>query len=157
MSRLSRIEESDWTARANPAESMSRRSLTTRMKSKGDPAFEELGGVRYLADLVDRAPPAANAPDYANAIYDLAFDMGAIDPKANAPRLPNRADWPPISRSYQVGFRCPPVKRLASPLPAEIPIIAIVKGSGIVLSPYCPLALNTNVGMNPVHSVAPVL
>ena len=24
-----------------------------------DPAFEELGGVRYLADLVDRAPPAA--------------------------------------------------------------------------------------------------
>ncbi len=30
-----------------------------------DPAFEELGGVRYLADMVDRAPPAANAPDYA--------------------------------------------------------------------------------------------
>lgn len=33
-----------------------------------DPAFEELGGVRYLADLVDRAPPTANAPDYARAI-----------------------------------------------------------------------------------------
>src|ERR1700690_4114218 len=30
-----------------------------------DPAFEELGGVRYLADLVDRAPPAANAAEYA--------------------------------------------------------------------------------------------
>jgi replicative DNA helicase len=29
---------------------------------KRDPAFEELGGLRYLADLVDRAPPAANAP-----------------------------------------------------------------------------------------------
>ncbi len=28
-----------------------------------DPAFDELGGIRYLADLVDRAPPAANAPD----------------------------------------------------------------------------------------------
>jgi hypothetical protein len=27
-----------------------------------DPAFEELGGLIYLADLVDRAPPAANAP-----------------------------------------------------------------------------------------------
>ena len=25
-----------------------------------DPAFEELGGVRYLADMVDRAPPAAD-------------------------------------------------------------------------------------------------
>ncbi len=37
-----------------------------------DPAFEELGGLRYLADLVDRAPPAANAPDYARVIYDLA-------------------------------------------------------------------------------------
>ena len=30
---------------------------------KFDPAFEELGGVRYLALLVDRAPPAANAPE----------------------------------------------------------------------------------------------
>lgn len=38
----------------------------------GDPAFEDLGGVRYLADLVDRAPPAANAPDYSRAIYELA-------------------------------------------------------------------------------------
>ena len=40
---------------------------------KRDPAFEELGGLRYLADLVDRAPPASNAPDYARAIYDLAL------------------------------------------------------------------------------------
>jgi len=38
-----------------------------------DPAFEELGGVRYLADLVDRAPPAANAPDYARVVYELAL------------------------------------------------------------------------------------
>ncbi|MFN3522435.1 MAG: replicative DNA helicase [Phenylobacterium sp.] len=38
-----------------------------------DAAFQELGGVRYLADLVDRAPPAANAPDYARAVYDLAL------------------------------------------------------------------------------------
>jgi replicative DNA helicase len=30
---------------------------------KRDPAFEELGGLRYLADLVDRAPPAVNAAD----------------------------------------------------------------------------------------------
>ncbi len=38
-----------------------------------DAAFQELGGVRYLADLVDRAPPAARAIDYARAIYDLAL------------------------------------------------------------------------------------
>lgn len=62
-----------------------------------DPAFEELGGIRYLADLVDRAPPAANAPDYARAIYDLALrreliriggeimvGAQAIDPDADA-------------------------------------------------------------------------
>jgi replicative DNA helicase len=38
-----------------------------------DPAFEELGGVRYLADLVDHAPPGANAGEYARVIYDLAL------------------------------------------------------------------------------------
>jgi replicative DNA helicase len=43
-----------------------------------DPAFEELGGVRYLADMVDRAPPAANAPDYARVIYDLALRRDLI-------------------------------------------------------------------------------
>jgi replicative DNA helicase len=39
---------------------------------RGDPAFQELGGLRYLADLVDRAPPAANAPEYARVVYELA-------------------------------------------------------------------------------------
>ena len=43
-----------------------------------DAGFEELGGVRYLADLVDRAPPAANAPDYGRAIYDLALRRDLI-------------------------------------------------------------------------------
>jgi len=43
-----------------------------------DAGFEELGGVRYLADLVDRAPPAANAPDYARAIYDLSLRRDLI-------------------------------------------------------------------------------
>ena len=40
---------------------------------KRDPAFEELGGLRYLADLVDRAPPAANAPDFARLVYELSL------------------------------------------------------------------------------------
>src|SRR3954469_23104646 len=43
-----------------------------------DPAFEELGGLRYLAALVDRAPPAANAPDYSRAVYDLALRRDLI-------------------------------------------------------------------------------
>ena len=43
-----------------------------------DPGFEELGGVSYLADLVNRAPPAANAPDYARVVYDLALRRDLI-------------------------------------------------------------------------------
>jgi replicative DNA helicase len=43
-----------------------------------DVGFEELGGVRYLADLVDRAPPAANAPEYCRAVYDLALRRDLI-------------------------------------------------------------------------------
>ena len=45
---------------------------------KHDPAFEELGGLRYLADLVDRAPPAANAADYGRVVYDLALKRDLI-------------------------------------------------------------------------------
>jgi replicative DNA helicase len=37
-----------------------------------DPAFAELGGLRYLADLVDRSPPAANIEGYASSIAELA-------------------------------------------------------------------------------------
>lgn len=42
-------------------------------KFSDDQAFHELGGLRYLADLVVRAPPAANAADYGRTIYDLAL------------------------------------------------------------------------------------
>ncbi|HEY3799937.1 MAG TPA: replicative DNA helicase [Caulobacteraceae bacterium] len=38
-----------------------------------DAAFQELGGVRYLADMVDRAPPAARAADYGRVVHDLAL------------------------------------------------------------------------------------
>lgn len=37
-----------------------------------DPAFQDLGGLRYLADLVDYAPPATGVRDYANIIIDSA-------------------------------------------------------------------------------------
>ena len=40
---------------------------------RSDTAFEELGGKRYLADLVDRAPPAAYVVDYGRVIHDLAL------------------------------------------------------------------------------------
>lgn len=39
----------------------------------GDPAYEETGGLRYLADLIDRAPPSAHAGQYGRIIHDLAL------------------------------------------------------------------------------------
>lgn len=36
-------------------------------------SYEELGGLRYLADLVDRAPPAPNAADYGSAVLEMAM------------------------------------------------------------------------------------
>jgi replicative DNA helicase len=63
-----------------------------------DPAFLEMGGMSYLADLVDRAPPAANGPDYARAIYDLALRRDliriggeiAVDAQEGDPELSGR-------------------------------------------------------------------
>lgn len=43
-----------------------------------DPALVELGGIRYLADLVDRAPPASRAAGYADLISDHAARRGLI-------------------------------------------------------------------------------
>lgn len=36
-----------------------------------DPAFEELGGMRYLAGLIDAAPPSANTPGYALEVIQV--------------------------------------------------------------------------------------
>ncbi len=45
---------------------------------QADAAFIEMGGLRYLADLVDRAPPAVNAADYARVIRDLSLRRDLI-------------------------------------------------------------------------------
>ncbi len=47
--------------------------ILLQQRFAADPAYAALGGLSYLALLVDRAPPAANAPDYARVIYDLAI------------------------------------------------------------------------------------
>lgn len=44
--------------------------LTLNDAFDGDPAHAELGGLRYLADLEDRSPPAANAREYARVIVE---------------------------------------------------------------------------------------
>jgi len=44
-----------------------------RDRFTADPAFQTFGGLRYLADLVDRAPPPFAAKDYGRTIYDLAM------------------------------------------------------------------------------------
>jgi replicative DNA helicase len=66
-----------------------------------DPGFVDLGGVRYLADLVDRAPPAANAPDYARAVYDLALRRDLIRIGGDIAALAAKGD-PEISARDQI-------------------------------------------------------
>lgn len=46
---------------------------------KEDPALIELGGLRYLADLLDRAPPAPTIPAYAAELSDLAVRRALAD------------------------------------------------------------------------------
>lgn len=50
---------------AEPAILMSRFST--------DLAFQELGGLSYLADMVEKAPPFTMAKDFADEVYDLAI------------------------------------------------------------------------------------
>lgn len=44
-----------------------------------DPGFQEVGELQYLAFLVASAPPAHNAPEYAQLIYDLALRRELIN------------------------------------------------------------------------------
>lgn len=48
-------------------------------KLQTDPAFDSIGGLRYLSDLFERAPPAINAPDYAAIIIDHATRRALSD------------------------------------------------------------------------------
>ena len=45
---------------------------------EGFAAYKEIGGLRYLADLMDRAPPGVNAREYANLVFDAALRRGII-------------------------------------------------------------------------------
>ena len=70
---------------------------------KRDPAFEELGGIRYLADLVDRAPPAANAADYGRMVYDLALRRDLIRIGGDIARVAQEGgDEEPIEAREQI-------------------------------------------------------
>ncbi|MEH0194558.1 replicative DNA helicase [Caulobacter sp. CCNWLY153] len=66
-------------------------------KFGGDLAYAELSGLRYLADLVDRAPPAANIRDYAAVVMDLGLKRmliraaGEIAFEAGDPDAPGSA------------------------------------------------------------------
>ena len=52
--------------------------VTVAEQMAGDPGFDELGGIRYLADLVDKAPPAPNAPQYARLVLEAAMRRALV-------------------------------------------------------------------------------
>ena len=66
-----------------------------------DPSFADMGGLRYLADLVDRAPPAANARDYARVVYDLALRRDLIRIGGEIAANAHGAD-PPVPAREQI-------------------------------------------------------
>lgn len=45
----------------------------------GDPAFAEVGGLHYLADLIDKAPPSYAARDYAKSVSDAGIRRSLVD------------------------------------------------------------------------------
>jgi hypothetical protein len=47
--------------------------VTVAAKLEGDAALAELGGIAYLAELFERAPPAINMRDHARVIIDRAL------------------------------------------------------------------------------------
>lgn len=53
--------------------------VTLRARLEPDPAFEEMGGIGYLADLVNYAPPGNRAPDFAAEIHDAALRRRLIE------------------------------------------------------------------------------
>lgn len=46
--------------------------VTLAHRLKDEPGFIALGGLEFLATLIDHAPASANGPDYAQTIYELA-------------------------------------------------------------------------------------
>ena len=45
---------------------------------KVSPAFDQYGGLPYLSDLIDKAPPSAQAGEYAAAVQDMAMRRGLV-------------------------------------------------------------------------------
>ena len=67
-----------------------------------DPAFREYGGLRYLADLVDRAPPAALVREFAEQIADTAVRRRLIKMATEAmqqARNPENTGYEAVSRA----------------------------------------------------------
>lgn len=52
-----------------------------------DPAFAQFGGLRYLIDLFDQAPPSVNAKEYARLISDLSMRREMVRVAAEMTRM----------------------------------------------------------------------
>jgi len=48
-------------------------AIVLKNRFSQDETLEDIGGVRYIATLVDNAPPGSTAPDFAKLIFDLAM------------------------------------------------------------------------------------
>ena len=53
--------------------------ITMQERFKADPSFLELGGLGFLMELVDRAPPATGAEDYAAEVFNTWARRSLLD------------------------------------------------------------------------------
>lgn len=60
------------------AENLAADAVTVAHRMGVDAGLAELGGVHYLGDLMDRAPPAAGAPAYAGIVAEMAHRRALV-------------------------------------------------------------------------------
>jgi len=63
-----------------------------------DEAMQEMGGLRYLADLVDAAPPPFTAPTYAGIVSDLSLKRELIKAADAIGFLARKTDYPALDQ-----------------------------------------------------------
>lgn len=68
--------------------------IALKGRLSGGQEFEQLGGLRYLADLVDRAPPATNVTAYAKAVQDAALRRQLVQLAGSLTQGAQKADDP---------------------------------------------------------------
>lgn len=82
---------------------------------KSDVGFQEVGGSRYLADLVDKAPPSTTAPTYAEIVGDLFMRRSMVASAHEAIKIAQDTGRSAFEAASQVRRSFEAIEQNASP------------------------------------------